>query len=140
MKTKNEIVLALKGIVLHDKKALILQRADHDEVGAGTWEFAGGKLEFGEDLESSLAREVYEETGLNINIEKLLYASTFQTGPARQVVVLKYVCSSDTNRVILSDEHKEFRWVSKAEAKILLAKGIIHDFDIHGVFSLEHWL
>lgn len=139
LQTRTNIVIAIKGLIIHQGKALILQRADHDDVGAGTWECVGGKLEFGEDIEGSLIREVKEEAGIDISIEKLLYATTFTTDPTRQVVVLKYLCSSQTDSVILSDEHKDFRWVSKDEAKQLLSEGILHDFEKHGTFSINEW-
>lgn len=139
LQTKTDIVIAIKGLIMHQGKALIMQRADHDDVGAETWECVGGKLEFGEDIEESLIREVKEEAGIDIWIEKLLYATTFKTDPTRQVVVLKYLCSCQTDAVILSDEHKDFRWVPKDEAKQLLSEGILHDFEKHGVFNLEEW-
>ncbi|MDK7667436.1 NUDIX hydrolase [Cytobacillus oceanisediminis] len=139
LQTKTDIVIAIKGLIIHQGKALILQRADHDDVGAGTWECVGGKLEFGEEIEGSLIREVKEEAGIDISIEKLLYATTFQTDPTRQVVVLKYLCSCQTDTVLLSDEHKDFRWVPKDEAKQLLSEGILHDFEKHGIFRLKEW-
>ncbi|WP_211705160.1 NUDIX hydrolase, partial [Mycobacterium tuberculosis] len=139
LQTKTDIVIAIKGLIIHQGKALILQRADHDDVGAGTWECVGGKLEFGEEIEGSLIREVKEEAGIDISIEKLLYATTFQTDPTRQVVVLKYLCSCQTDTVLLSDEHKDFRWVPKDEAKQLLSEGILHDFEKHGIFCLKEW-
>jgi ADP-ribose pyrophosphatase YjhB (NUDIX family) len=38
-----------------------------------TWSLPGGTLEFGETLEACLIREVHEETGLHVAIERLLY-------------------------------------------------------------------
>lgn len=140
IQASNKIELAIKGLVLHNGKALILQRSDHDEHGAGTWECVGGGLEFGEDVEQSLIREVHEEAGIHIGIDKILYATTFQTNSTRQVVILKYLCNCQTDKVILSEEHKDFRWVSKEEAKQLLSAGILHDFQKHGIFSLEEWI
>jgi 8-oxo-dGTP diphosphatase len=79
LKKSNEIVVAVKRVILFRKKMLIIQRAFDDEVGGGTWECPGGKIDFGEELETALAREVKEEVGLKINVTKLLYASTFKT-------------------------------------------------------------
>ncbi len=39
---------------------------------AGTWEFPGGSVEFGEGLEQALAREVREEYGFEIEVMELL--------------------------------------------------------------------
>ena len=51
---ENKIVVAVKGILLKDGRALIMKRADDDDIGGGTWEFSGGKLEFGESPEEAL--------------------------------------------------------------------------------------
>lgn len=77
----NEMVVVLKGFILHEGKVLIVQRANDDEVGGGTWELAGGKIHFGEDLEAALLREIQEEVGLDVTAERILYATTSQTEP-----------------------------------------------------------
>ena len=126
-------MVAVKAIVLYKGKALVIKREEHDEIGAGIWEFAGGKLEFGEGLEDSLLREIKEETGLDAKVESLLYASTFFTDPARQVVILGYKCSVFNDSVVLSEEHSEYKWVTEQELRALLAPGIIKDLDNNGV-------
>ncbi|SFD00146.1 8-oxo-dGTP diphosphatase [Bacillus sp. OV322] len=49
MTNPNKIVVALKGVIVNEGKVLIVQREKDDEIGGGTWECAGGKIEFGED-------------------------------------------------------------------------------------------
>jgi len=134
---ENKIVVAVKGVIIHQGKVLILKRAAEDEVGAGTWEMAGGKPEFGEKLELSLMREVEEETGLHIKVEKLLYATTFKTDPARQVVILTYLCKAEKEQVYLSEEHSDYTWAGKSELENLLPDPILRDFKINGVLKLS---
>ncbi|HEY3520505.1 MAG TPA: Nudix family hydrolase, partial [Rhodanobacteraceae bacterium] len=46
-------------------RVLLLQRSmSDDDPAAGTWEFPGGKLEPGEDIERALVRELREELGI----------------------------------------------------------------------------
>ncbi|MFL9594405.1 NUDIX domain-containing protein, partial [Aeromonas schubertii] len=72
----------VKGVIFHNGKVLIVQRAKTNRIGHGKWECAGGKIEFGEDLEAALRREVKEETGLEITVGKVLYATTFKNSPS----------------------------------------------------------
>ena len=53
------------------KEVLIAQR-NTDEMLGGLWEFPGGKLEEGETLEACTERELLEELGLHIQVEKPL--------------------------------------------------------------------
>ncbi|MDF2945244.1 MAG: hydrolase [Herbinix sp.] len=132
---ENKIVVALKAIIIYNRKALIIQRSYGDMSGSGSWEFAGGKLEFGEDLETGLKREITEEVGLTVKIERLLYASTFQSKENRQTVILNYLCHSFSDQVVLSEEHEKFIWADKKTMKKYLTKGILHDIEINRIFE-----
>lgn len=64
-------------ILLKEKKVLLGHRhedpkkADSALHGEGTWTLPGGKLDFGENFEEAVAREVAEETGIKIDENKL---------------------------------------------------------------------
>ena len=64
-------------MILNNGKILLGQRhfdpnkADSELHGEGTWTMPGGKLEFGESLETGAVREVLEETGLVITEQDL---------------------------------------------------------------------
>lgn len=136
METK--IVVALKSIIVYNQKVLIIQRSNYDEIGAGTWEFVGGKLDFGEDLLDGLKREIKEEVSLDVTVERLLYATTFKTNPQRQVVILTYLCYANTDNINLSSEHKNYTWSNKEQLLELLPKPILNDLEQNHVLdSLE---
>lgn len=135
---ENTIIVAVKAVILNNGRLLIIKRAQSAKVGGGTWEPVGGKLEFGEDIESALKREIKEEVGLTITIDKILYASTFKTDHSRQVVILTYLCESENINVLLSDEHEDFLWSSKEEFKQLLHRKILDDFEKNNVFLLKN--
>ena len=115
-----EIRTALKGIVRRGERILVLRRSDSDEIGPGTWEFPGGKIRFGEELEEALLREIEEESGLAVEPGELLYATTFHPAPHRQIVLLSYACYWTGGEVALSEEHQEARWATREELGELL--------------------
>ena len=130
---ENKIVVAVKGLIMHNGKMLIIKRQKQD-YGGNTWEAVGGKLEFGEDFIQALIREAKEEVGLDITVNKLLYATTFKTHYNRQIVIITYLCECHNTNVSLSYEHTEFKWANKAEILALFPQTIIDDFIKHDVF------
>ncbi len=140
MTNENKVVVAVKGIIFNKGKVLIVKRTDYDDVGGGTWECPGGKIDFGEDLVAALVREVKEEVGLDITVEKILYATTFNTDPMRQVVILTYLCRSVENEITLSDEHVDFLWATKEQLRQSLLASIVEDFEKNDIFSINELL
>ncbi len=129
----NQIVVALKGIILRDGKILIIKRSDSDEIGAGTWETPGGKLDFGEYPEEALVREIKEEVGLDATVDGILYASSFMPNPFRQVIIITYRCTVPKGDVGLSDEHSDHLWATNEELVELLPPTILTEFQRHKV-------
>lgn len=60
-------------IVVNDAGQVFLsQRGEHSRNERGKWEFPGGKVEFGDKLETTIKREFMEEYGMTIEIVELL--------------------------------------------------------------------
>lgn len=68
------------------------------------WGLPGGSLEYGETPEEGVLREVREETGWKVEIERLLFVKTWT--PDR--VGLYYICRIDDGEFHPSDEVSEF--------------------------------
>jgi 8-oxo-dGTP diphosphatase len=132
---ENIIINAMKAVILYEKKALIVKRTETNKIGAGIWEFVGGKLEFGEDLISGLKREIMEETGLEVTVEKLLFATSFKTHDYRQVVIINYLCRSKTDQVIISEEHTDYLWADKAGLLEHLGKRTLKDLEENNILE-----
>lgn len=58
------------GILIEDGKILLVKQKVSQNR---TWSLPGGRVEQGETLEEGVIRELFEETGLNVKIIKLLY-------------------------------------------------------------------
>lgn len=55
------------GIIKHENKILLV-----NTKSSGKWFFPGGGVEIGERLEDALKREIMEESGIEIEVEKFL--------------------------------------------------------------------
>ena len=105
------------GAAIFHKNALLLLRRIPDFPGL--WELPGGSVEAGEKLESALAREVREETGLTVSIGRPFCASTFeadgQEGRRVTIVAIEYLCEANSKGPIsLSPtEHDAHVWVNE---------------------------
>lgn len=64
MEDKHILDIAI-GLVFNHGQVLISQRQPDAHLGL-LWEFPGGKVEAGESLEAAVAREILEETGLQV--------------------------------------------------------------------------
>src|SRR5690625_4889710 len=58
------------GLLVEDGQVLLL---DQDTDGPRRWSLPGGRLEEGETLGRALVREIREETGIDVEVGRLLY-------------------------------------------------------------------
>ena len=69
------VILLKNNKVLLGKRHEDPEKADSLLHGEGTWTLPGGKLDFKEDIPDCAHREVYEETGIKINKNKIKIVS-----------------------------------------------------------------
>jgi 8-oxo-dGTP diphosphatase len=75
------------GIIRKGRKVLISQRGGNSHL-AGYWEFPGGKRKCGESFEECLIREVREELNIEVAIEGLFEAITYEY--SEKIVTLQF--------------------------------------------------
>lgn len=76
----------------------------------GLWEFPGGKIETGETHEMAILREIKEELGVSINVEKFLCTTEYDY-PSFHLTMHCYVCSIKSGDIVLR-EHKSALWLT----------------------------
>lgn len=93
----------------------------------GNFDFPGGKIKIGEvDYDSSLRREVYEETGLDIDIGMPFYRWSFELPPyhshaGQKVFAVGIQCEYKSGGEIkISNEHTSYRWITQDTYKELM--------------------
>ena len=99
---------------------LILRESSiyEDGTNANKYDVVGGRLEPGEKFDESLLREVKEETGLIVSIEKPFCVSEWRPivrGEQWQVVGIFFKCSVVSGNVELSQDHDDYQWMDPKE-------------------------
>ncbi len=103
--------LSVKAAIRDDSgRVLILKRSTSSKNNGGKWDFPGGKVDAGEDIDSALRREVREETGLSIELDSVLGCAESETGDKR-VAYLIMGGLILSGKVLLSNEHSDYAWV-----------------------------
>lgn len=105
--------VSVAGIVFDDHgRVLAIRRRDNKQLQP-----PGGVLELGETFEEGVCREVLEETGVHVRVERL-------TGVYKNmnlgVVALVFRCVAFDGSPHATDESCEVRWIDIAEAVTLM--------------------
>ena len=110
MKNQTNYIIPVLAAVIFDSdgRVLIAQRKPklHQEL---KWEFPGGKLKPTESPENCLTREIKEELGIKISIQRLFSAVNFSYSE-KNIILLAYISKFVSGDFTLSD-HQEVRWV-----------------------------
>ena len=101
--------ISIKAIIIDKNRVLCLKNERNE------WDFAGGKINFNEDVEESLRREVKEETNLNIKKLNILKPLNLKFNDVSVFVLLYSAEISCQSPILISYEHSEYNFFSKSE-------------------------
>lgn len=107
------IMILKDGKILLGKRHEDPEKADSALHGEGTWTMPGGKIDFGETPHEGAKREAEEETGLNIDKDKLkLISVTNEVVEDAHFITLGFLCEEFEGeaKVMEPDEITEWRW------------------------------
>ncbi|MEW1567770.1 NUDIX domain-containing protein [Streptomyces sp. NPDC093509] len=97
-----------------DGRLLAIRRADN-----GAWELPGGVLELKETREAGVAREVFVETGIHVEVDQLtgVYKNT-----TRGIVALVFRCKPSGGTERTSSESTGVDWLTPEEVSERMAE------------------
>ncbi|OXM50260.1 NUDIX hydrolase [Amycolatopsis thailandensis] len=94
--------VSIKGVVVRARRVVLMYN-ERDE-----WELPGGRLELGETPKECVAREIYEETRIGVDVVNVLDSWMYHIEVAnKDVFIVTYGCRATTDAPpVVSHEHK----------------------------------
>jgi 8-oxo-dGTP diphosphatase len=91
-------VVGIGGVIIDQGRTLLIRRGS--EPLLGEWSIPGGSLELGESLQEGVARELLEETGIEVRVLDLIEVfdrvyredGSTKRGPRFHFVIVDYLC------------------------------------------------
>lgn len=107
---------AVKALIIHENKILVLKNALDDPNRPGEPDFPGGRLEPGEDPYSGLKRELAEELGSAFSkgtyIDRPVDINHFERVDGQTVTMMFFECFlGKHHEIVLSSEHSSYEWI-----------------------------
>jgi 8-oxo-dGTP diphosphatase len=122
-------VVGVGGVVIENDRALLIRRGA--EPLRGEWSIPGGTLELGESLTQGVARELREETGLEVRVlglielferifpadgdQGILATASRQTRPRFHFVIADYLCERVSGEARPGSDVTDVAWAGEGE-------------------------
>jgi 8-oxo-dGTP diphosphatase len=101
--------VSVAGVVVDEQDRVLVIRRDD----TGHWQAPGGVLELNETFEEGVRREVLEETGLTVGVERL---TGVYKNLAHGIVALVFRCRPVSGTISPTEEAREVQWMERDEA------------------------
>src|SRR5882762_8790003 len=118
----NSLVPGASAIVADNEGRILLQRRSDN----GRWALPGGLMDIGESIAEAIAREVQEETGLDVEPERIVGVYTdpahvlaYDDGEVRQQFSICFACRLVGGELCPSAESTEVRFFPTADIESL---------------------
>jgi len=118
-------VVGIGGVVIENGRALLIKRGS--EPLLGQWSIPGGTLELGESLQEGVARELLEETGLEVRVLDMIEAfdrifldpaaqeAKDRSRPKYHYVIVDYLCERLSGEAQASSDVTDIAFATEEE-------------------------
>jgi len=118
-------VVGVGGVVIQNERALLIKRGS--EPLLGQWSIPGGTLELGESLQQGVARELLEETGLEVRVLDMIEAFDRifldpaaakvedRSRPKYHYVIVDYLCERLTGEAMAGSDVTDIAYATEQE-------------------------
>jgi len=133
------MAISVKSMIVNDGKLLIVKRADTNSYKPGIWEIPGGRIVENEDLILGLFREIKEETGLDIRVNREINVRDFKRDDKQEIEMHIFLCNAISDSIILSKEHSKYLWIELTKSKSKLTPFFHQEVDLLLDLENERW-
>ena len=130
----NQIKVGVGAIVFKDDRVLLVKRKNPPYPNE--WAIPGGKVRYGETLKQAVAREIREETGIDIDVMEPVF--TFEVLPEDKqsdtgfhYVVIDFNAVYTSGDILAADDAREAAWISRDRFKKIdinqITKSVLRD-------------
>jgi len=117
-------VVGIGGVVIENDLALLIRRGAEPLIGQ--WSIPGGTLELGESLQAGVARELREETGLEVRVldlievfDRIYPADPLGNNPISRprfhYVIVDYLCQRISGEARAGSDVTDVAWVKEKD-------------------------
>ena len=111
-------LLVAAGLLIRADGAVLVQQRTGPPALAGLWEFPGGKIELGETTQTALKREILEELGAQIIIQRALNVVN-HSYPDFKIALYPFICQITGSKAPTPIEHSQIRWINHTDTHLL---------------------
>jgi ADP-ribose pyrophosphatase YjhB (NUDIX family) len=123
------------GAVIKDAAGRLLLIKRGHEPGTGLWTLPGGRIEPGETDQEAVAREILEETGLEVACGRLAGEAELPGPDGSVIYVRDYLAVVTGGKLAADDDAADAAWVTAAElAGLPLTRGLAEFLADWGVY------
>ena len=118
MGEKKKFYVGVKALFIKNERALFLRNTRGQWQGRMYWDFPGGRIREGEDVQEALRAKVLEKAGIReFSIGKIVGTFILKTDiePHIGLLLLIFRCETNEEKITLSEEHDRYGWFSKNE-------------------------
>lgn len=122
-------IVAVGALISNDEGKVLLNKSPLKK----RWEFPGGQVETGENLEQALIREIKEESGIDVivrqlvgiysNIQETIWYDGITKNPTK--LILDFMCDYVEGKLSTSDESSEVIWCPREKVLDMIDHPIV---------------
>jgi len=106
------------GVIVNSKQEiLILKLRITSEFQNGAWMLPGGRVEENEQACDALKREVFEETGLTVEVIRPVHTAIWGDDELPKYSVFFLCRTAGAENILLSNEHIDSAWIKLDEVE-----------------------